>query len=184
MFTKAYVPTSANRPEIFFRHHPFDGFYGGKLFAIGTALGIEFELGVPVTWREVTIYLRPGPHEQTRVIINLAGGLRGGGGIGPCSVIPFEHVNIAPFHVLRREIITSIQPCKNGWVHTKIYNLIVPAFLGDVGQMWRPVLPALEGDAAAPAHHDQDALLVTTLEKIIRTSGSFHPDRVQVHKFQ
>jgi hypothetical protein len=50
--------------------------------------------------------------------------------------------------------------------------------------MWCPTLPTLECAAAAPANHDHYAFLITTLEEIIGTARSFHPQRIHIHEFQ
>ncbi len=80
-----------------------------------------------------------------------------------------------------RGIVASVEPHQQAGMAAQAINLVPQRLLCDfkIGRL--PLRPSLPGIATAPAGHDQDALPICQVEKLLSFQLALEPDGVEAH---
>ena len=91
------------------------------------------------------------------------------------------YLQIGTLNIRRWRIIAAIQPDKQARVVAKTQHLRAHGFRCDLKSSPASIFPVLPMVAAAPAQHNENALLVGEVEKVVRLHLPFEPNRIQMH---
>ena len=151
----------------------------------GAGFGIETEgsavfagVNQPIIWRDVIIR---SAHLDARLSCHRGWRFRCRRNKRIRPICFFQYFDVFRFNVRRRRHIAAVQPHQHAGVAPHTENLRAQGCGSDFEIARLPFLPQLPMIAAAPARHNQHALLICEIVELIRLHLSFQTDCVQVH---
>ena len=107
--------------------------------------------------------------------------LRGRRDHGRAPVGTLQLVQVGLLHRGRGRVVAAVEPHEDARVGAQAAGLVRERGHGHVAVLVVPLVPLLPLVAAAPADHDQDALLVGQVEQLVRLELSLRADGVEAH---